>query len=132
MRYEGEQQHGKATARLAESGRQFSVAELQGADPFTGVLPESAAEQLQNGFRALEETLKAHDFTPDEVGPVTVFTPDRSYRPLINGPWLATFRGDNRRARRTTHFALPGGEFVELLVAGVRGAKRTTVEIDGV
>jgi enamine deaminase RidA (YjgF/YER057c/UK114 family) len=123
---------GKATARLAESGRQFSIAELQGADPFTGVLPESAAEQLQNGFRALEETLKAHDFTPDEVGRVTVFTPDRSYRPLIDGPWLATFRGDNRPARRTTHFALPGGEFVELLVARVRSAKRITVEIEGV
>jgi hypothetical protein len=36
-------------------------------------------------------------------------------------------------ARAPHHpFSLPDGEFVELLVAGVRGAKRTTVEIEGV
>jgi hypothetical protein len=31
---------GKATARLVESGRQFSIAGLQGAEPLTGALPE--------------------------------------------------------------------------------------------
>jgi 2-iminobutanoate/2-iminopropanoate deaminase len=123
---------GKTTARLVERGRQFSIAGLRGADPLTGALPESAEQQFENAFAALEETLKANDLTVDEVGRVTVFTPDRSYRRLINGPWLATFRGDNRPARRTTHFALPEGVFVELLVAGVRGAKRTAIEIEGV
>lgn len=123
---------GKKTARLVERGRQFSIAGLRGADPLTGALPESAEQQFHNAFAALEEILKAHDLTADEVGRVTVFTPDRSYRRLINGPWLATFRGDNRPARRTTHFVLPEGVFVELLVAGVRGAKRTPVEIEGV
>ncbi|GIH17798.1 RidA family protein [Rugosimonospora africana] len=120
------------TPVFAERGRQFSVAALRGTDPSTGELPAAAGDQFRNVFRNLERTLKEHDLTLDEVGRVTVLTPDRSFRPLINEPWLAMYPGSNRPARRTTHFTLDPGVSVELLVAGVRGATRTPLEIDGV
>jgi enamine deaminase RidA (YjgF/YER057c/UK114 family) len=121
-----------ATPVLAERGRQFSIAALRGTDPSTGELPTSAGVQFHNAFRNLERLLKERDLTPDEVGRVTVLTPDRSFRPLINDPWLALFPNGNRPARRTTHVSLADGVLVELLVAGVRGATRTPLEIEGV
>lgn len=117
---------------FAERGRQFSVAGLRGTDARTGTLPDDPARQFENAFDNLHSVLAAHDLSPDEVGRITVLCPDRSYRPHINGPWLKLFPDDNRPARRTTHFALPDGVSAELLVAGVRGATRTPLEIGGV
>lgn len=120
------------THQFAERGRQFSVAGLQGTDPSTGELPASADEQFANAFANLRQLLADHDLGPHEIGRLTVLCPDRSYRPHINGPWLELFPGDNRPARRTTHLDLGEGVYVELLGAGVRGAARTPIEIDGV
>ncbi|GAA5201350.1 hypothetical protein GCM10023322_81180 [Rugosimonospora acidiphila] len=119
-------------AAFAERGRQFSVAALRGNDPSTGELPASAQAQFHNAFGNLGRLLAEHDLSPDEVGRVTVLAPDRSYRQFINEPWLAMFPEANRPARRTTHLALPPGVAVELLVAGVRGATRTALEIEGI
>lgn len=113
-------------------GRQFSIAALRGTDPSTGELPPDQKTQFGNAFENLERVLGEHGLTPGEVGRVTVLTPDRSFRPLINEPWLGLFPDDNRPARRTTHFDLGPGVAVELLVAGIRGATRTPLEIPGV
>jgi enamine deaminase RidA (YjgF/YER057c/UK114 family) len=117
---------------FTERGRQFSIAALRGTDPHTGTLPSEPEAQFAHAFDNLHTVLAAHDLSPDEVGRVTVLCPDRSYRPFINEPWLKLFPDDNRPARRTTHVALSDGVSVELLVAGVRGATRTPLEIDGV
>lgn len=113
-------------------GRLFSIAALRGTDPSTGELPPDHETQFRNAFGNLRRLLGEHGLTPGEVGRVTVLTPDRSFRPLINKPWLELFPDDNRPARRTTHFDLGPGVAVELLVAGVRGATRTPLEIPGV
>jgi 2-iminobutanoate/2-iminopropanoate deaminase len=118
--------------QFAVRGRQFSISALRGTDPATGVLPPDHKTQFDNAFKNLGRVLGSHGLTPDEVGRVTVLTPDRSFRPLINEPWLSLFPGDNRPARRTTHFDLAAGVVVELMVAGIYGAQRTPVEIDGV
>lgn len=118
--------------QFASRGRQFSVAGLRGEDPSTGELPADHKTQFSNAFANLRRLLDHQGLTPGEVGRVTVLCPDRSFRPLINEPWLALFPGENRPARRTTHLDLGPGVAVELLVAGIRGASRTPVEIAGV
>jgi 2-iminobutanoate/2-iminopropanoate deaminase len=121
-----------STEQFSSRGRQFSIAALRGTDSSTGELPPDHETQFRNAFKNLERLLHEHGLTPDEVGRVTVLTPDRSFRPLINKPWLELFPDDNRPARRTTHFDLGPDVAVELLVVGVRGATRTPLEIPGV
>jgi 2-iminobutanoate/2-iminopropanoate deaminase len=118
--------------QFSSRGRQFSIAALRGVDPSTGELPPDHKSQFKNAFENLRRLLDEQGLTPGEVGRVTVLTPDRSFRPLINEPWLGLFPDDNRPARRTTHFDLGPDVAVELLVAGVRGATRTPIEIPGV
>lgn len=121
-----------SNGQFASRGRQFSIAGLRGTDPSTGDLPADHKTQFRNAFANLRRLLDSQALTPDEVGRVTVLCPDRSFRPLINDPWLDLYPDENRPARRTTHFDLGPGVAVELLVAGVRGATRTPVEIAGV
>jgi 2-iminobutanoate/2-iminopropanoate deaminase len=121
-----------SNGQFTSRGRQFSIAGLRGTDPSTGGLPADHKTQFQNAFGNLRRLLDRHGLTPGEVGRVTVLCPDRSLRPLINDPWLGLFPDENRPARRTTHFDLGPDVAVELLVAGVRGATRTPLEITGV
>lgn len=94
--------------------------------------PAEPAAQFEAAFARLRQELASAGLSPDEVGRVTVVTPDPAYRPLIDPPWLDTFPGENRPARRTTHAPLPDGLAVELEVTGVRGERRQPVEISGV
>jgi 2-iminobutanoate/2-iminopropanoate deaminase len=121
-----------STGQFCDRGQHFSIAALRGADPSTGDLPPDQQTQFRNVFQNLECMLGEHDLTPAEVGRITVLTPDRSFRPLINKPWLELFPDENRPARRTTHFDLGPGVVVELLVTGIRGATRAPLEIPGV
>jgi enamine deaminase RidA (YjgF/YER057c/UK114 family) len=122
----------RSAPTFREINGQFSIAALNGADPVTGAQPPSPEAQFQQAFANLIAVLRARDLSPEEVGRVTVLTPDRSYRPFINAPWLSCFPGPGRPARRTTHVPLPAGEYVELVAVGVRGARRTALEIEGV
>ncbi len=120
-----------APGSLAERGGVFSITGLHGADPADGPAGDPAG-QFSTAFARLRQALDEAGLGPDEVGRVTVVTPDPGFRPLINPPWLETFPGENRPARRTTHAPLPGSRAVELEVTGVRGQRRRPVEIDGV
>lgn len=118
---------------FAERGGRFALSGVQGRDPRTGELAESAEEQFRLAFEAVSAQLAEHGLTPGEVGRVTVFIPGRELRPLINSPWLAMFPDDaDRPARRTTHAPLLGPVRVELDVVGVRGARRRSVEVPGI
>lgn len=115
------------------------VAEREGVVSITGVrgAAEGAAdmeaeEQFRLAYDRLGQELASAGLSPDEVGRVTVVTPDASYRPMINPGWLELFPDDNRPARRTTHAPIPGGHVVELEAVCVRGARRRPVEIEGV
>ena len=116
---------------VAERDGVFCITGVYGGDPADGQAA-GPAEQFATAFDGLRQALEQAGLGPDEVGRVTVVTPDPGFRPLINPPWLDTFPGGNRPARRTTHAPLPGGLVVELEATGVRGHKRQPVEIDGV
>lgn len=117
---------------FAERGGRFALTRLQGLEPGTGELADTAERQFELAFAGLAERVQAAGLSLAEVGRVTVFTPDRSFRPLINAPWLSVFPDDDRPARKTTHADLGKGVFVELAVDGVRGGTRQQIEIDGV
>jgi 2-iminobutanoate/2-iminopropanoate deaminase len=117
---------------FAERAGVFSITGLHGADEHGEGSPGDPAGQFGAAFAGLRRALERAGLGPDEVGRVTVVTPDPGFRPLINPPWLETFPGENRPARRTTHAPLPAGRAVELEVTGVRGGHRRPVEIDGV
>jgi len=122
---------GPATGYSAK-GDLFALSGVLGTDPSTGHLAEGAEAQFLAAFKNVRELADRLGFSADEIGRVTVFTPDASYRPLINPGWLAMFPEDgNRPARKTTHAPLGEGVFVELEVVGARGP-RTSIEIEGV
>lgn len=111
----------------------FALTGVLGIDPATGKLAEGAEEQFKHAFANVEKIADAADISTDDIGRITVFTPDPSYRPLINDPWLSLFPGENRPARKTTHVPLAEGAHIELEITGVPGAGgRTPVEIEGV
>jgi 2-iminobutanoate/2-iminopropanoate deaminase len=110
----------------------FALTGLTGVDPKTGELADGAEAQFAQAFANVEELAGRCGFSREEIGRITVFTPDASYRPLINPGWLSLFPEDgNRPARKTTHVPLDPNVFVELEVVGARGA-RESIEIDGV
>jgi 2-iminobutanoate/2-iminopropanoate deaminase len=111
----------------------FAITGVTGVDPVTGTLPSSADEQFRQAFSNLRAVADLAGVQLDEVGRITVFTPDPANRPLINPPWLDLFPdATSRPARKTTHFPLADGVHVELEAVGVRGARRVAVEIEGV
>jgi 2-iminobutanoate/2-iminopropanoate deaminase len=113
-------------------GDLFALSGVNGVDPRSGTLAEGAEAQFAQAFANVRELADRCGFGIDEIGRITVFIPDASYRPLINPGWLGLFPDDaNRPARKTTHLPLDDGTFVELEVAGARGARRS-VEIEGI
>ena len=109
----------------------FTLTGVTGIDPQTGQFAESAEEQFKVAFANVRRLAELTGFSLEEVGRITVFTPDPAFRALINPGWLELFPGDNRPARKTTHMPLKPGVQVELEVVGARGA-RQPIEIDGV
>jgi 2-iminobutanoate/2-iminopropanoate deaminase len=117
---------------FAQRGDRFALTRIQGREPGSGELGATPERQFDLAFDVLARRVEATGLTLAEIGRITVFTPDRSFRPLINGPWLHMFPGDDRPARKTTHADLGDGVFVELAIDGVRGAARQQIEIEGV
>ncbi len=121
------------TVNYSSRGDLFALTGVLGIDPSTGELATTAEEQYKHAFANVAKIADEVGFSNEDIGRITVFTPDPSYRPMINAPWLELFPGDNRPARKTTHVGLAEGAHVELEVVGVPNAGgRTPVEIDGV
>ncbi|HVB01459.1 MAG TPA: RidA family protein [Acidimicrobiales bacterium] len=122
-----------ATVNLCARDDLFALTGVLGIDPATKKLAETAEEQFAHAFANVQKIADDAGLTLDEIGRITVFTPDASYRPLINEPWLKLFPTENRPARKTTHVPLAKGAHIELEIAGVLGKnERQPVEIDGV
>jgi 2-iminobutanoate/2-iminopropanoate deaminase len=109
----------------------FALTGVTGVDPVTGKIPEAPEAEFAQAFTNVSALAEHFGFGLDEVGRVTVFTPDPSGRRHIDPGWLEAFPGDNRPARKTTHVPLRKGLRVELEVVGARGA-RQAIEIEGV
>lgn len=119
--------------RFAERGDRFALVAVHGLGEAPCAKEMSPEEEFAGAFSRSAELLAARGLSLDEIGRITVFTPEPSFRPLINGPWLELFPDpENRPARKTTHAALPHGARVMLDVQGVRGGLRESLEIDGV
>lgn len=121
-----------STVSYCAKGELFTLSGVLGIDPATTRLADGAQEQFKHAFSNVARIADEAGFSLDDIGRITVFTPDASYRPLINEPWLKLFPGDDRPARKTTHLPLAEGAHLELEVTGAFGAKRQPIEIDGV
>lgn len=117
---------------IALVGDRFFTSGVSGHDANSGQLPVEPEAQFARAFSNLGLLLAEAGVSLENVGQLTVFIPDASYRPYINPPWLTAFPdGGDRPARKTTHVPLPGGTLVELQAFGVVGARRTPIEIPG-
>lgn len=121
------------TVNYCQRNDLFALTGILGIDPATHELGATAEEQFALAFANVARIAEDAGFSADDIGRITVFTPDASYRPLINEPWLGLFPGDNRPARKTTHVPLAAGAYVELEVVGALGTSaRVPIEIEGV
>ncbi len=122
-----------ATVNLCVRDDLFALTGVLGIAPATTPLAPTAAEQFAHAFANVQKIAGDVGLSLDEIGRITIFTPDASYRPLINEPWLKLFPGENRPARKTTHVPLSPDAHIELEGAGVLGqGDRQPIEIDGV
>ena len=105
---------------------------IVGRDPSTGRLDDGPELQFQHAFTNAERLVRAAGLTPSDIGQVTIFINDASYRPQINKPWLELFPEDaHRPSRKTTHAPMPDGTFVQLQVIAAAGGSRRPLEIHG-
>ncbi|MGH7830049.1 MAG: Rid family hydrolase [Candidatus Binatia bacterium] len=105
---------------------------ITGMETGAGGLAEGAERQFDAAFHNMRALIRRAGMTTDDIAMVTVFIPDGSYRKFINNPWLEIFPDDhNRPARKTTAYALPKGQCVQLQMFAVAGARRELLEIPG-
>jgi enamine deaminase RidA (YjgF/YER057c/UK114 family) len=116
----------------AKIGKLFFSSTITAADPETGRLALEAETHFDGAFRNMKALVERAGLTPDNIAMVTVFIRDGQYRKFINKPWLESFPDDhNRPARKTTAFALPKGQFVQLQIVAVARGRRALLEIPG-
>jgi 2-iminobutanoate/2-iminopropanoate deaminase len=122
----------KAIPMGVRMGDKFFSSSIEGRDPASGKLGDSAEKQFDLAFRNLKSLVHEAGLTANEIAHVTVFIGAASARPLINKPWLETFPDEhNRPARKTTTYSLPEGVLVQLQAFAVKGGKRQCLEIPG-
>ncbi len=119
-------------ATVARIGNFWATSSIPGIDPQTGGLAEAPEAQFAQAFANAQALLGEAGLSTREVGLLTVVIPDASGRPLINAPWLAMYRTDDRPARKTTHAPLPPGQVVQIQLFGVTGVRRQPIEIPGI
>ena len=123
---------GAVAPDLVRAGELFFTSGVRGVDLATGVLPADPAAQLLNAWRNLKALVEGAGLSTDDLGLVTNFIDSQDYRAHINPGWLELFPDeDNRPARKTTSFPLPGGVGVELQAYGVAGQTRSRIEVPG-
>lgn len=105
---------------------------IPGIDLAKGRLGTTPEEQFDLAFDNAGALLRRAGLSPSDVGLLTVFIPDASYRSYINKPWLQMFPDDaDRPARKTTHTPLATGSFVQLQIVAVAGGGRRSVAVPG-
>jgi 2-iminobutanoate/2-iminopropanoate deaminase len=122
---------GQEPLTAARVGNVIYTSGVPGIDLKTGKLAEGPERQFALAFENLAALLKEAGATPDSVGLLTVFIPDRTNRAFINKDWLALYPGANKPARKTNQAPLPLGVEVQLMAACVVGEKRVPIEIPG-
>lgn len=82
---------------------------ISGRAPWAESPPPGVSEEVAQAFANLRAILDAAGFGPDNVAKITVFTPDRSIRDVVNTEWIAMFPDPkNRPVRHTLTQSLPG------------------------
>jgi 2-iminobutanoate/2-iminopropanoate deaminase len=95
-----------------------------------GAFDADPEAQMRQAFANARTLLERHDGSPEEVGSVVVYIADQSQRAHINDAWLELFPTDHDRpARRTTQVQMPAGQFVQLQLTAVRGARRRELSV---
>src|SRR5712692_8203510 len=123
---------GQPVCQLARTGELLLTSTISGVDPETGELSSDPERQFETAFRSLQRLLERAGVSLDELGLVTVNIPGQDFRAHINKPWLEMFPDENNRpARKTNQYPLPGGAVIQLQAAGVAGQRRQRLEIPG-
>jgi enamine deaminase RidA (YjgF/YER057c/UK114 family)/uncharacterized protein GlcG (DUF336 family) len=105
---------------------------LIGIDPKSGQLGEGPEEQLAFAYQNMRDLCVSAGITTDNIAHVTNFIRDPSMRGYLNKPWLEMFPDENNRpARKTTAYELPGNQFIVLQMLAVAGQTRERLELPG-
>lgn len=123
---------GQAAPGATRIGNVVHTTGVFGCDPKSGELPSDPEAQFANAFTNLQRVLEmAGVSSADEIGLITYFIPDASYRKFINKPWMRYFPGTVRPERKTNQIPLPPGVVVQLQAVALIGEKASPLEIPG-
>jgi 2-iminobutanoate/2-iminopropanoate deaminase len=105
---------------------------IVGIDPKTGLLGEGPEEQLAYAYQNMRDLCASAGISTDNIAHVTNFIRDPSMRGYLNKPWLEMFPEENDRpARKTTAYELPGNQFIVLQMLAIAGQRRERLELPG-
>ena len=127
---------GAIKGSMAPAGTRFGdyvfSSTIVGIDPKTGQLGEGPEQQLDFAYQNMRELCSAAGITTDNIAHVTNFIRDPSMRAYLNKPWLEMFPDENNRpARKTTAYELPGNQFIVLQMLAVANQKREMLQLGG-
>jgi 2-iminobutanoate/2-iminopropanoate deaminase len=125
---------GAIKGSMAPAGTRFGdyvfSSTIVGIDPKTGQLGEGPEQQLDFAYQNMRDLCAAAGITTDNIAHVTNFIRDQSMRGYLNKPWLEMFPDENNRpARKTTAYELPGNQFIVLQMLAVAGQKRELLQL---
>jgi 2-iminobutanoate/2-iminopropanoate deaminase len=105
---------------------------IVGIDPKTGLLGEGPEEQLAFAYQNMRDLCASAGISTDNIAHVTNYIRDPSMRGYLNKPWLEMFPEENDRpARKTTAYELPGNQFIVLQMLAIAGQRRERLELPG-
>ena len=91
-------------------------------DPATGVIPDDADGQVALAFANVRLVLEAAGGTIADIVKITVFTTDKSIRPVVDKYWTEMFPDEaSRPARHTLSADHPGNRLLQLEVIALLG-----------
>ncbi len=92
--------HGVPIPNGCKIGNMVFSSAFSGRDPASGKVPEDADEQAAVMFNNVRAFMKAAGGSPDNIGIVTVFLKENSYRDSINKEWVKMFPDEHSRPAR--------------------------------
>ncbi len=106
---------------------------IGGDDLKTNTLPAEPAEQIEQAFQNVKTVMKAAGGDVEGVNHLWVFLADMAHQSTMLNAYLRMFpeEGD-RPARKTVHYKLPPGCYIQVQIAGDIGGRQGNFEAPGV
>ncbi len=124
--------NGAGAGRMVTVGGMRFSSSITALDPETGVLSESAVQQVAAAFANFDDLLARAGADREEIGHVNVAMPEGGPLQEFERAWSRRFpEAEAAPVRKVNTYPLPEGQWVQIQAVGVKGGRRGSVSIPG-